>query len=161
MELKKLKVSGKGSELGVHQSGFLAPLLPQSKLCTKTQLPTSAWVQLYSCVDGCGHSYTQTSPILCLGHHCEFTVGKLIKHRVVRYSLGYSRVYGLPKRLSGKKNPPAMRETWVPSLGREDHLEEEMATHSSILAWRNPMDSRAWQATSSSQGHKSLIQLSS
>ena len=36
------------------------------------------------------------------------------------------------------KNPPAMRETLVPSLGWEDPLEEEMATHSSILAWRIP-----------------------
>ena len=35
-------------------------------------------------------------------------------------------------------NPPAMRETWVLSLGGEDALEEEMATHSSILAWRIP-----------------------
>ena len=34
------------------------------------------------------------------------------------------------------KNPPAMRETWVQSLGWEDPLEEGMATHSSILAWR-------------------------
>ena len=34
------------------------------------------------------------------------------------------------------KNPPAMWETWVQSLGWEDPLEEEMATHSSILAWR-------------------------
>ena len=33
------------------------------------------------------------------------------------------------------KNPPAVRETWVPSLRREDPLEEGMATHSSILAW--------------------------
>ena len=33
---------------------------------------------------------------------------------------------------------PAMQETWVSSLGQEDPLEEEMATHSSILAWRNP-----------------------
>ena len=33
------------------------------------------------------------------------------------------------------KNPPAMRETWVPSLGREDPLEEGITTHSSILAW--------------------------
>ena len=31
---------------------------------------------------------------------------------------------------------PAMRETWVQSLGQEDPLEKEMATHSSILAWR-------------------------
>ena len=36
------------------------------------------------------------------------------------------------------KNLPAVRETWVRSLGREDPLEKEMATHSSILAWRIP-----------------------
>ena len=36
------------------------------------------------------------------------------------------------------KSPPAMRETQVQSLGREDPLEEEMATHSRILAWRIP-----------------------
>ena len=36
------------------------------------------------------------------------------------------------------KRLPAMRETWVPSLGWEDPLEKEMATHSSILAWRFP-----------------------
>ena len=36
------------------------------------------------------------------------------------------------------KNPHAMQEIWVQSLGWEDPLEEEMATHSSILAWRIP-----------------------
>ena len=36
------------------------------------------------------------------------------------------------------KNPPAMQETWVQSLGREDSLEGGMATHSSISAWRIP-----------------------
>ena len=36
------------------------------------------------------------------------------------------------------KRLPAMQETWVPSLGREDPLEKEMATHSNILAWRVP-----------------------
>ena len=36
------------------------------------------------------------------------------------------------------KNPPAMQETWVGSLGWEDPLEEGIATHSSILAWRTP-----------------------
>ena len=35
-------------------------------------------------------------------------------------------------------NPPAMRETWVQSLGWEDPLEKGEATHSSILAWRIP-----------------------
>ena len=34
------------------------------------------------------------------------------------------------------KRLPAMQETWVRSLGREDLLAKEMATHSSILAWR-------------------------
>ena len=45
------------------------------------------------------------------------------------------------------KNPPATRETWIKSLGWEDPLEEGMATHSSILAWRIPMDRGAWQTT--------------
>ena len=36
------------------------------------------------------------------------------------------------------KNLPAVQETWVQSLGQEDPLEKEMATHSSILAWRIP-----------------------
>ena len=36
------------------------------------------------------------------------------------------------------KNPPAMWKTWVRFLGWEDLLEKEMATHSSILAWRIP-----------------------
>ena len=36
------------------------------------------------------------------------------------------------------KNPPEMQEPWVRSLGREDPLEEDVATHSSILAWRVP-----------------------
>ena len=37
-------------------------------------------------------------------------------------------------------NPPVIQETWVPSPGWEDPLEEDMATHSSILAWRIPTD---------------------
>ena len=45
------------------------------------------------------------------------------------------------------KNPPAMWETWVRSLGWDDSLEESMATHSSILVWRIPMDRGDWWAT--------------
>ena len=45
------------------------------------------------------------------------------------------------------KNPPAVQEAWVQSLGWEDPPEEGIATHSSILAWRIPMDRGAWQAT--------------
>ena len=43
--------------------------------------------------------------------------------------------------------PPAMREIWVQSLGWEDSLDEGMATHSRILAWRIPMVRGAWWAT--------------
>ena len=65
------------------------------------------------------------------------------------------------------KRLPAMRETWVQSLGREDPLEKEMATHSSILAWRIPwreepgglqsIGSQSWTLTHFT--HKTLIQL--
>ena len=44
------------------------------------------------------------------------------------------------------KNLPAMQETWVRSLGWEDPLEKDMATHSNILACRIPMDRGAWWA---------------
>ena len=45
------------------------------------------------------------------------------------------------------ENLPATLETLVLSLGWEETLEEGMATHSSILAWRIPMDRGAWRAT--------------
>ena len=45
------------------------------------------------------------------------------------------------------KNLPAMQETQVQSLGQEDPLQKRLTTHSSILAWRIPMDRGAWQAT--------------
>ena len=42
------------------------------------------------------------------------------------------------------KRLPTMQETQVQSLDQEDLLEKEMGTHSSILAWKNPMDREAW-----------------
>ena len=45
------------------------------------------------------------------------------------------------------KNPPAMQERWVRSLDQEDLLEEEMATHSSILAWEIPWAKEPGRAT--------------
>jgi len=56
---------------------------------------------------------------------------------------------GFPGGASGKELACKCRrhETWVQSLGWEDVLEESMATHTSILAWRISMDSGAWQAT--------------
>ena len=52
------------------------------------------------------------------------------------------------------KNLSAMQEIQVRFLGQEDPLEKGQATHSSILAWRIPMDRGAWQATVSPWGHK-------
>ena len=57
----------------------------------------------------------------------------------------YMHRWGFPHG-SDSKESPAMWETWVQLLGWEDPLEEGMATHSSILSWRIPMDRGAWQA---------------
>ena len=48
--------------------------------------------------------------------------------------------YGLPRWLSGKESPAMQepQELWIQSMDQEDPLEEGMATHSSILTWRNP-----------------------
>ena len=56
---------------------------------------------------------------------------------------------GFPGGASGKEPSCQCRrhEMWVQSLGQEDPLESEMATHSSILARRIPMDRGAWGAT--------------
>ena len=45
-------------------------------------------------------------------------------------------------------NLPAVQETWVQSLGQEDPLEKEMATHSSVLAWNSPWTKKpsGWQS---------------
>ena len=53
------------------------------------------------------------------------------------------------------KKLPAMEKTWIWSLGLEDPLEEGMATHSSILSWRIPMDRGAWWAIV--HGQRSLV----
>ena len=54
------------------------------------------------------------------------------------------------------KNPLTMQETWVQFLAWEDPLEEDMATHSSILDWRIPMGRGAWWATVHAKSHKEL-----
>ena len=61
------------------------------------------------------------------------------------YPLQYSRASLVAQLV--KKPPPVMWETQVPSLGWEGPLKERMATCSSILAWRIPMDRGAWWAT--------------
>ena len=55
-----------------------------------------------------------------------------------KYNLESILGVDLPGGSEGKASLLTMRETWVPSLGGEDPLEKEMATHSSIRAWRIP-----------------------
>ena len=59
----------------------------------------------------------------------------------------YALIYSLcfPGSSDGKES--AKQETWVRSLAKEDALEKGRATHSSILAWENPMERGAWWAT--------------
>ena len=57
------------------------------------------------------------------------------------------------------KDPPAMQETWVQSLGWEDLLERGKATHSSILAWRIPWTASPWGCKESDSTERlSLVQ---
>ena len=62
----------------------------------------------------------------------------------IGYPLQYSWASLVPQSV---KNPPAIWETCIQSLGWEDPLKEGMATHSSILAWRIPMDREGWWET--------------
>ena len=61
-----------------------------------------------------------------------------IGHDLATKPLPHRFLYGVSLVAQMVKNPPAMQETWVQSLGWEDPLEKEMATRSSILAWETP-----------------------
>ena len=63
--------------------------------------------------------------------------------------INMAEVFSLYSRISGKESACKQepQETQVLSLGWEDPLEKEMATHSSILTWRIPVDRGAWQNT--------------
>ena len=67
------------------------------------------------------------SPGEGIGHPLQYSWASLVAHMV--------------------NNLPTMWEIWVRSLGWEDPLEEGMATHISVLAWRVLMDREAWRAT--------------
>ena len=78
-----------------------------------------------------------------------------LKTSIMPQSVLFTLSWGFPGG-SVVKNPPAMLETRVPSLGQEDPLEEERATHSSILAWRIPWTEEPGGLQSRTQrvGHK-------
>ena len=70
----------------------------------------------------------------------------------IGYPLQYSWAFLVAQTV---KNLPAMQEAWVQCLGWEDPLEEGMATHSTILAWRIPMDRGTWWGYSP-RGHREM-----
>ena len=94
---------------------------------------------------------TTWSPLQCgERHHFEFVIGSGFQYCLFFCSLWASL------KAQRLKHLPAMWETWVRSLGREDPLEKEMATHSSTLAWRVPWteESGGLQSTGSQRvGH--------
>ena len=72
----------------------------------------------------------------CLGNHVERGAWQASVHGVTDSDMTKGLSTHMHSALQKEKN--AMQETWVQSLGCEDPLEKEMATHSSILAWRTP-----------------------
>ena len=65
-------------------------------------------------------------------------LAKVNRIQSLAFSSFYSLLQGASLVALSVKNLPAVQETWVQSLGWEDPLEKEMATHSSVLAWRIP-----------------------
>ena len=94
------------------------------------------WVQFTSCnVALYGILFSLLTP----GHFLRGVIYSPV--RLVTIKTPSAPVLWLPCWLSGKEcacNEGDLQETWVQSLGREDPLEQEMATHSSVLAWRIP-----------------------
>ena len=113
--------------------------------CQARYLSIDEWIKIYT--------HTQASLVYCsAGKESACNAGDpgLIPGlgRSPGEGVGYPLQYSWASLVAQTvMNLPAIQETWVQSLGWEDPLEEVMATHSSILAWRILMDRGAWQAT--------------
>ena len=80
--------------------------------------------------------------------HCQNMSLKMLRKLRCRKGKGFGGRAGTASLVAQLvKNLPTVQKTWVRSLGWEDPLEEGMATHSSILAWRILLDRGAWWAT--------------
>ena len=80
--------------------------------------------------------------------HCLGVVNSAAVNMDMRICLqDYASFKYIPKsKAQSVKNLPALQETQIQSLAWEDPLEKEMANHSSVLAWKNPMGKGAWCA---------------
>ena len=91
------------------------------------------------------YAYSVISHVAISSHFCKIVFSFLVmsqntvlKHNVCLFYFDEFFFYTDVYLILMVKHLPTMRETWVWSLGQEDPLEEEMATHSSILAWKIP-----------------------
>ena len=100
----------------------------------KLYLPMQG-VQFGSLVEGCPGSSVGKESACNAGDPGSIPGSGRSTGEGLAYPLQYSWVSLVAQLL---KNPPAMQETWVRSLGWEDPLEKGKATHSRILAWRIP-----------------------
>ena len=108
-----------------HVSFLLPVFLPGSSMQPSVQDNYSVWI----------HDAPRPTPAPPLTV-CEVNFSGL-QFLSVKGNYSCPSLVELPRELSGK-NPPAMQETQVRFLGRDNPLEKETATHSSILAWRIP-----------------------
>ena len=95
-------------------------------------LPEFAQTQVHWVSDAISYSVIPLSSCLQSLPASTLLRMRILKRVDIHISMGFPG--------SSAGNPPAVQETWVRPLGWEDPLEEGMATHSSILAWRLPMD---------------------
>ena len=111
------------------------------------------WRSLVGCSPWGRQSLTQlkrfssSSSIIGIAHSMQFPkVGNRIRKQQMSLCMNSKCIFPVAQMV---KNLPAMQETQVRSLGQEDPLEKEMATHSSILPWRIPMDAGGLQSMGS------------
>ena len=85
-------------------------------------------------------SFALTAEVVaCVGFMHQITPSPLYPRLLLQFFMRLLKLYlGASRVVLVVKSPLAIRKNWVQSLGQEDPLEEEMATHSSIIAWRIP-----------------------
>ena len=107
--------------------------------------PSSSYISPHAHTHTHTHTHTPVSPIL--------EISILFNTFHIPVCIYLALVFAASLVAQRVKCLPAMRETWVQSLGGEDPLEKEMATHSSILAWKTPWMEKPSGLQSQRVGH--------
>ena len=107
------------------------------------QLKITCWFKLDILLTVCPSGWLALGTGPALSPSPQHLLRPLVYSRCSTHSFDVNIAHGASLIAQLVENPPAMRETWVPSLGWEDPLEG--ATHASVLAWSIPVDRGAWQ----------------